>query len=191
MSSQISGQKKTNAEKIFLSRIISKKALDFPISFASDLGLNAARKGGEGEQSEHRRERKGTGGVSIPRKISSCLIRQTKQKLNKGSRRVRAKEKFHSLNRRPRSLLGSRRPPDLQPRGSPSLSAPALQGINREAGRPGQPHLVSLLPPLSGSLSDLAAGSGTLPAKLHLLKGPAPAVSNSSSSAKVYQGKES
>lgn len=46
-------------------------------------------------------------------------------------------------------------------------------------------------PHLSGNLSDLTAGSGNLPAKLHLLKGLAPAVSKSSSSAKVYQGKES
>lgn len=44
---------------------------------------------------------------------------------------------------------------------------------------------------LSGSLSDLAAGSGNPPAKLHLPKGLAPAVSKSASSAKVYQGKES
>ena len=50
----------------------------------------------------------------------------------------------------------------------------------------------SLFPPhLSRSLSDLAAGSGKLPARFHLLKGLPPAVCESSSPAKVYQGKES
>lgn len=160
----------------------------FPFAFASDSGLNAARKGGEGEQNEDGGGERGLAERLFRGKSPHALIKQTKQKLNKGGRRGRAQEKFHPQIEDPDHCWGTGAPPP--PRGSPSLAAPA-PGNQQGGGRPGSPTLSLFSPPLSGSLSDLAAGSGNLPAKLHLLKGPVPAVSKSASSAKVYQGKES
>ena len=141
--SQISGQekrKKKNCLKIFHSKIISDKALDFCPLPRLLSSLSAARRGGDGQRNED--------GGGEPEPARSLFPRADplmpssrgqNQKFNKGSRRLELRRSFASAwsPRRRRGAGGW-----VLPRGPPS----PRPGLGPESWGLGRPHLVSRLP---------------------------------------------
>lgn len=129
-------QVEKSAESYPIAKQFHTKRLIFPFAFASDPGLSAARKGGKRGHHEDRVGERESALCLFQGKSPNTLIKQTKQKLNKGSRRVRAKEfrlrmESPPRQKRPRSLVGSQ--------SVSSLGAQAFRGIDWKG--PGSPTL--------------------------------------------------
>lgn len=137
---QVRKKEKKNCLKIFHSKIISDKALDFSPFPRLLSSLSAARRGGDGQRNED--------GGGEPEPARSLFPRADplmpssrgqNQKLNKGSGRLELRRSFASAWS-PRAPSGSRR---LGPPPGPPSPWP---GLGLESWGAGRPHLVSRLP---------------------------------------------